>query len=125
MFQNDCNEKGQGQSFSGVGAQHQNGMAERAIQTIMYWARTMMIHLSLHWSDHGVDDLALWAFAVKHAAWLYNRIPNRHTGLTPLEILTKTKADHRDLLRTHVWGCPTFVLDPKLQNDHKIPKWNR
>jgi hypothetical protein len=30
----DCGEKGQSQSFSGVGAQHQNARAERAIQTI-------------------------------------------------------------------------------------------
>jgi hypothetical protein len=42
-----------------------------------------------------------------------------------LELLTKTKADHRDLLRSHVWGCPVFVLDPKLQDGKKIPKWNR
>ena len=42
-----------------------------------------------------------------------------------MELLTKNKADHRDLLRTHVWGCPTYVLDPKLQGDKKIPKFNR
>eukprot|EP00804_Cyclotella_cryptica_P030035 CCRYP_016932-RA/>CCRYP_016932-RA protein AED:0.41 eAED:0.41 QI:0/-1/0/1/-1/0/1/0/126 len=87
-------------------------------------ARTFMVHVSLHWSERGVDDLALWDFAVKHAAWLYNRIPNSTRGLTPLELLTKTKADHRDLLRSHVWGCPVFVLDPKLQDGKKIPKWN-
>ena len=52
-------------------------------------------------------------------------IPNRYTGLTPLELLTKTKADHRDLLRTHVWGCPVYVLDPALQDNKKIPKWNK
>ena len=32
----ECINKGQTQSFSGVGAQHQNAQAERAIQTIMY-----------------------------------------------------------------------------------------
>eukprot|EP00804_Cyclotella_cryptica_P031100 CCRYP_011717-RC/>CCRYP_011717-RC protein AED:0.72 eAED:0.31 QI:0/-1/0/1/-1/0/1/0/345 len=91
----------------------------------MYMARTFMVHVSLHWSERGVDDLALWGFAVKHAAWLYNRIPNSTSGLTPLELLTKTQADHRDLLWSHVWGCPVFVLDPKLQDGKKIPKWNR
>ena len=40
-------------------------------------------------------------------------------------MLSNVKTDHRDLLRSHVWGCPTFVLDPKLQNDQKIPKWNK
>jgi hypothetical protein len=33
----DCEDKQQSQSFSGIGAQHQNARAERAIQTIMYW----------------------------------------------------------------------------------------
>jgi hypothetical protein len=125
MFREDCKSKHQSQSFSGVGAKHQNSLAERAIQTVVYMARTFMVHVSLHWTERGVDDLALWGFAVKHAAWIYNRVPSRSSGLTPLELLTKTKADHKDLLRTHVWGCPVFVLDPKLQDGKKIPKWNR
>lgn len=125
MFRTDCDKKGQQQTFSGVGAQHQNARAERAIQTIMYMARSYMVHTSLHWSEQGVDDLSLWSFAVQHAVWVYNRIPNRQSGMTPLELLTNIKSDHRDLLRSHVWGCPVFVLDPKLQNDQKLPKWNR
>eukprot|EP00804_Cyclotella_cryptica_P014515 CCRYP_004809-RC/>CCRYP_004809-RC protein AED:0.47 eAED:0.53 QI:0/-1/0/1/-1/0/1/0/36 len=32
-------------------------------------ARTLMVHVFLHWSERGVDDLALWGFAIKHAAW--------------------------------------------------------
>jgi transposase InsO family protein len=120
-----CLGKGQSQSFSGVGVQHQNARAERAIQMIMYMARTFMVHASLHWTDRGSDDISLWPFAVKHAVWLYNRVPNRKSGLTPLELLTKSKADHRDLLRSHVWGCPAIVLEPQLQNDQKLPKWNR
>jgi hypothetical protein len=124
-FREDCEQKHQKQTFSGVGAQHQNAKAERAIQTIMWMARTFMLHVSLHWTEYGVDNIALWGFAVKHAAWLYNRIPNRVTGISPLEMLTNVKADHRDLLRAHVWGCPAFVLDPTLQSGKKIPKWNR
>ena len=38
-YRDDCADKMQSQSFSGVGAQHQNSKAERAIQTIMYMAR--------------------------------------------------------------------------------------
>ncbi len=73
-----------------------------------------MVHVSLYWSEYGADNLALWGFAVKHAVWLHDRIPNRLSVLTPLELLTKTKANHCDLLCTHVWGCPVYVLDPKL-----------
>ncbi len=90
----------------------------------MWMARTFMLHVSLQWTDRGVDDIALWSLAVKHIAWLYNCIPNQATGLTPLKMLTHTKSDHRDLLRTHVWGCPTYGLDPTLQDGKKIPKWN-
>ena len=71
-FRNDCKEKGQSQSFSGVGAQHQNARAERAIQTIMWMARSFILHIAIRWSERGVNDIGLWAFAVKHAAWLYN-----------------------------------------------------
>ncbi|KAL7461742.1 hypothetical protein ACHAXS_003253, partial [Conticribra weissflogii] len=124
-FKQDCSDKDQVQSFSGVGAQHQNAHAERNIQTLSYWARTMMVHCALHWPSDNADELNLWPFAMEHAAWLYNRLPNRVSGLTPLEVFTRTKSDHQDLLRAHVWGCPVFVLDPKLQDGKKIPKWNR
>jgi hypothetical protein len=119
---NECLDKNKTQSFLGVGAQHQNARAERVIQTIMYMAQTFLVHSSLHWSEQGSDDISIWPFAVKHAVWLYNRIPNCLSGLTPLELITKSKADHQDLLRSHVWGCPAIVLEPQLQNDQKLPK---
>jgi hypothetical protein len=42
-----------------------------------------------------------------------------------LELLTKSKADPHDLIPAHVWGCPAIVLEPQLQNNKKLPKWNR
>ena len=93
-YRRDCDEKDQSQSFSGVGAQHQNAMAERSIQTIMYMARTFMVHSSLHWSERGADNISLWGFAVKHSVWLYNRLPNIESGITPLEFMTKSQSDH-------------------------------
>ncbi|EJK76699.1 hypothetical protein THAOC_01523, partial [Thalassiosira oceanica] len=45
------------------------------------------------------------------------------TGLTPMEFLTTVRSDHKDIRRLHVWGCPTFVLDAKLAEDKKIPKF--
>ncbi len=61
-----------------------------------------MVHVSFHWSKHGADNLALWEFAVKYVVWLYNHIPNHLSGLTPLELLTKTKANH------HCMGFPSL-----------------
>jgi hypothetical protein len=120
-FRRDCEEKQQSQSFSGISTQHQNVCAERAIQTIMYMVRTFMVHASL-WTERGSDDLSLWSFAVKHLVWVYNCVPNVWSGLTPLELITRERSDYKDLLRCHVWGCPVFVLEAKLQNDQKLPK---
>ena len=50
LFKESFQDGGQTQSFSGVGAKHQNDEAERAIQTIMYMARLYMIHSGLHLS---------------------------------------------------------------------------
>ncbi len=51
-------------------------------------------------------------------------MPNCQSGLTPLELLTKSNAYHHDPLRSHVWGCLAIVLEPKLKNDQKLPKWD-
>jgi hypothetical protein len=72
-----------------------------------------------------MTSLSLSSFAVKHLARVYNRVPNVESGLTPLESITKEQSDYRDLLRGHVWRCPVLVLNAKLQNDQKLPKWNR
>ncbi len=40
LFVKDCKKKFQTQSISGVGAHHQNALAEHSIQTIMYMAQT-------------------------------------------------------------------------------------
>jgi hypothetical protein len=48
QFCDSCEADKQTQSFSGVGAQHQNAEAERALQTAMYMARSFMIHAALH-----------------------------------------------------------------------------
>ncbi len=125
-FCQDVTNKMQTQSFSGIDAQHQNAHAERDIQTFSYWAMSMMIHASIHWPSDKSDDIRLWAFAVKHATWLYNRLLQKELGFwSPLEVFTKTKPDHDEILRAHVWGCPVFVLDLKLQDGKKLPKSNR
>ncbi len=90
----------------------------------MYMAQTFMVHASLHWTESGSDDLSLWSFAVKHSVLVYNCDLNVRLGLTPLELITRECSDYKDLLCCHVWGYPVFVLEAKLQNDHKLPKWN-
>ena len=111
----------QSQSFSGVGAKHQNGAAERAIQRIVTMARAMMLHCHLHWPD-GFSP-SLWPMAMDYAVWLHNHLPDRDTGLCPAELFYGVKLDCSHLRRARVWGAPTYVLDPKLQDGKKLPKW--
>jgi hypothetical protein len=51
---------------------------------------------------------------VKLAAWLQNHIPNRNSWLALLELLTKTKTNHRDILHLQAWGYLAFILNPKV-----------
>mgnify|MGYP003546497441 FL=1 len=108
-------------NFAGVGAHHHNGVAERAIQTIMSMARTMMLHAAIHWPD--AADTALWPMAVDYAVYIHNHLPNRKTGLAPIDIYTKTKWPTHKCNDLQVWGCPVFVLDSKMQDGKKLPRW--
>ena len=42
-----------------------------------------------------------------------------------MEIFTGSKSDHSQLLNAHTWGCPVYVLDPRLKDGKKIPKWEQ
>ena len=106
--------------FSGTGAKHQNGVAENAVRTVSTLAQTMPIHASLRWP--AAHDLALWPFYFKHAAYIYNRIPG-HDGLSPNEKWFKVVDTHDHLKQLHPWGCPGYVLEARLQDGHKIPKF--
>ena len=107
--------------FAGVGAHHHNGNAERAIQTIMSIARTMMLHAAIHWPD--VADTTLWPLAVSHAVYLHNHVPNHSTGIAPVDVFTRTRWEQRRLHDLHVWGCPVYVLEKAIADGRKLPRW--
>jgi len=120
-FRDSCIKHCQPLTFCGVDAHHQNGIAERYIRTITEHARTMLIHAILHWPD--IIQESLWPFAVKLAIDIHNSTPTP-SGLCPLEIFSGHKNIHpNNLSNFHTFGCPIFVLDPSLCQNHKIPKW--
>jgi hypothetical protein len=119
-FERHLLDQGQGYRISGVGAHHQNGVAERAIQTVVWNARTMLTHAQIHWPDS--FDANLWPFAMDYATWIYNRTPG-DSGFAPIELVSGILLDCHQLRRCRVWGCPSYVLDPRLQDGRKIPKW--
>ena len=120
-FLKELEVRAQSIKFSGVGAHHQNGVAERAIRTVVESARTMMLHVAIHWPEQ--SDLCLWPFALSYAVFLYNHMPARDSGWAPIEIFCGAKLDPRILRNARVWGCPAYVLDPTLQDGLKLPKW--
>ena len=107
--------------YAGTAAHHQNGIAERAIRTIMTTARTMMIHAAIHW--HEMADTQLWPMAVQYAVFLYNHLPNVQTGVSPHDRFTKTTWPIKNIHNLHVWGCPVYVLNKSLQDGNKLSRW--
>jgi hypothetical protein len=81
----------------------------------------MMHHVHLHWPDY--FDIDLWPHALNYAVWLHNHTPCADHGWAPMELFCRTKFNQNYLQRIKVWGCPTYVLNPKLQDGKKIPKW--
>ena len=122
-FKQHCDENKIQYSFSGVGAKHQNGVAERNIKTIAQYARANMLHLATHWPQQA--SARFWPQAVDYAIWVFNRMPNMESGISPNELWSSARGNAGiELSRTHVFGCPVYVLDAALQDGQKIPKWN-
>ena len=107
--------------FAGVGAHHHAGVAERAIQTIMSIARTMMLHAAIHWPE--MADPSLWPMAVAHATFLCNHVPSATHGISPHDLFTRTRWEQRKFHDLHVWGCPVYVLDKSMGDGKKLPRW--
>eukprot|EP00804_Cyclotella_cryptica_P016249 CCRYP_005730-RC/>CCRYP_005730-RC protein AED:0.47 eAED:0.42 QI:0/-1/0/1/-1/0/1/0/200 len=85
-------------------------------------ARANMLHATLHWPERSFIDL--WPLAMDYAVWVYNRLPQHGAGLSPEELFSGIKFPRSGLPRAHVFGSPVYVLDPRLQDGKKIPKWD-
>lgn len=109
-------------THSGVGGHHQNGVAENAIKNMVRLSRAMMIYNYLRWPKF--VDKSLWPLELQHAVYLHNNTPRMDTTLSPNEVCTRTKSRYSYIRNSHPWGCPIYVLDPRLQDGQKFPKWN-
>jgi len=62
--------------------------------------------------------------AMQYAAHIHNEIPRGHGDISPEEIFSAVHSSHSRLLNAHAWGCPVYVLEPKLREaGGKLPKW--
>jgi hypothetical protein len=121
-FIEHCNKRQQTISFSGVGAHHQNGVAERSIRTVTQMARAMLLHLAHLWPDQA--DPNLWPFALDYAVWIYNHTRSFNQPRSPFERFHKVIVTCQQIQRSRVFGSPVFVLDPRIQDGKKVPKWD-
>ena len=55
---------------------------------------------------------------------MYNRLPDRSSGLCPDEVWSQIHCAHTNFTRVHVFGCPVYVLDHDFADGYKIPKWS-
>ena len=85
----------------------------------------MLVHAALRFPD---DTLStdIWPMAMDYAVWVYNQTPDIQSGLSAIEIWSRSRFEpvSEILSNCNVWGCPTYVLEPKLKKPGvKIPTW--
>ena len=114
-------QQGQHIFYAGPGAHHHNPIAERSIKTVTYLSRASLIHAMIHWPQ--VIRVFFWPMLVQYTCEVDNHIPDPSTGLAPMDRLSRTKFSTSCLTDFHVWGCPTYVLHPRLQDGLKLPRW--
>ena len=113
-FVDSANECNQVITFCGVGAHHQNGVVERRIRAITETSLTLLLHAQRHWPEY--VDTMLWPFAVKAAIERLNCLQMDLNGNTPNAKMFNTKQLKMNVGDYHVFGCPVYVLDSKLQS---------
>lgn len=94
-----CGDCGIAQQFSAPHTQQQNGVAERAWNTLVDTARSLLASSGL--------GKQFWGLALRHAANVRNLVPtSAKDAAVPFELLTGKPADISGLRK---FGCPAFV----------------
>jgi len=93
--------------MSGVSAQFQNDAAERRIKSVVQSACTMMLHAQMRWP--AMADESLWPQALQYAVYLHTIMPTEEAGVSPVEVWTRTKSNHSDLLDAHTRGAKSSI----------------
>ena len=107
-------------TFCGVGAHHQNGIAERRIRDITENSRTSLLHAAHRWPKAIAANL--WPQAIKHVVNVRNSLPRPGKTKSPLSKFAGTSVQP-NLKHFHPFGCPIYVLQAPLQTRSPFPKW--
>ena len=111
--------------FIGVSESHKNGSSERAIKMIVTTERNILMHAALRCPEDTFYT-NICPMAMDYAIWVYNRIPRMQSGLSAIEIWSRSRfyPVPETLRNFHVWDCPTYFLELKYQKPGvNIPNW--
>ena len=105
-FMEDLLKQQQKIRFSGAGALHQNGPAERAIKTVVTIERSMLRYAALRCPEEKLCT-DTFPMAMDYALWIYNQIPDMKYILSSIEIWSRSRFEPvpENLINCHVWGC--------------------
>jgi hypothetical protein len=114
----ECN--GQTISLAGVGAHHQNGIAEKRIGDLQQKATTLLLHAQQRWPD--AINVHLWPYAIRCANETRNICPTKSNPLSPLNCFCNS-TKKLSYTNQHHFGCPVYVLSKDIQDGKKARKW--
>ena len=115
-----CKDNNQGITYCGVNTHFQNGITEKRIRDLQEQARTMLLFAVHKWAR--ILSMALWPYALRAASEVRNATPMENQTKTPMELFTQVPIAPK-LKHFHTFGCPTYILDNKLQANQVIQKW--
>ena len=81
----------------------------------------MLLHAQRRWPE-AINE-HLWPYAVRNAADVDNNLPRLKTKQSPLERFSSVAIRPRAKY-FHPFGCPSYVLNSKMQDNKKGPKWS-
>ena len=110
-FRNECDLQQQTITFCGVGAHHQNGVAEASVKFSTLGAQTLLLHAQRLWPD--VITTMLWPFALLEHVRTMNHYFLDENGKSPYMKFSNVHSTP-ELGDQHPWGCPVYVLESKL-----------
>ena len=119
-FRESVRDCGQTISFCGVGAHHQNGIAERRIQDLTDSARASMAHAA---HKNPAVTANLWPYALCYASYVRRLFPKEGEALSPDEKFSASPVRPTTKF-LHPFGCPVYVLKANLQSGGPHSKWD-
>ena len=118
----DCHRHRQRITYAGVGAHHQNGMAERRIRVLQDLARAQMAHTTQKWPE--AMSANLWPYAMRIANEEWNHAPNPREKMGRIDAQLFHNTDiQRNAKHSVPFGSPVYVLRDQLQQRAPFHKW--